>query len=662
MNNPKISVIIPIYNVERYIEETLNSLVNQTIFDDIEVLMIDDGSTDNSRYIIEKYALDYDNFHAFHKKNEGQSVARNFGLEYAKGEYIHFLDSDDLITSDAYERLYEVACLDDYDFVVGNVLRFDRYNCREDKLFKNSFKNLNENIKLTNIDDHPSLVWDTIACNKLIKKDFLIEKDIKFVDHKLFFEDLLYAVECYCKSKSFIFINEYFYYWRVRDNSSSVTQNNKTLKNFEDRLQILRLIDDLIKKYDVSDSTLNALYEKWLTHDLMLYLKKINDYPEDKLDELLNQVFDILSLVPVEIKENLNSFNKIVYRMIENRDLEGLLYFAPLENKLKKNPDLKLNLKAEYLDLIHFEDDALKEELNVKKIDLDYDDDSIFIEFEAKINYLSLKCPHSIEAILVDENDNGHSLEVNENHILIPFDLIKIVKFFKIKIKYLWDSNCRESYLINTKRQSIIVEDRDLEIGIGLNKIFFANTRKIHNDILEIDEVSLEDELFVLCGKSRFKPDSVSIDNVITYERISYPVKFSDDENFTFTIPYSDLISHPIRKWELKSDYLMKLPNKITFFKNHNEIYFANTRNKILISEDIYDSLKKLSKLNDELLAANSKNKNLTRENKKLKRKNSKLNDRNVKLSNQNEQLKKVIEEYKSRKVVKIADKIKGHN
>ena len=79
MNGPKISIIIPIYNVEDYIEETLDSLLNQTIIDDIEVLMIDDGSTDNSRYIIEKYALDYDNFHAFHKENGGQGVARNFG-------------------------------------------------------------------------------------------------------------------------------------------------------------------------------------------------------------------------------------------------------------------------------------------------------------------------------------------------------------------------------------------------------------------------------------------------------------------------------------------------------------------------------------------------------------------------------------------------------
>ena len=79
MSNPKISVIVPVYNVEDYLEDALDSIVNQT-FNDIEVLMIDDGSTDNSRYIIEKYALDYDNFYAFHKENEGLPITRNYGL------------------------------------------------------------------------------------------------------------------------------------------------------------------------------------------------------------------------------------------------------------------------------------------------------------------------------------------------------------------------------------------------------------------------------------------------------------------------------------------------------------------------------------------------------------------------------------------------------
>ena len=75
------------YNGQEYIREQLDSIVNQTMLENIEVIMIDDGSIDNSRYIIEKYALDYDNFHAYHKENEGQGIARNYGLNLAKGEF-----------------------------------------------------------------------------------------------------------------------------------------------------------------------------------------------------------------------------------------------------------------------------------------------------------------------------------------------------------------------------------------------------------------------------------------------------------------------------------------------------------------------------------------------------------------------------------------------
>ena len=88
MENPKISVIVPIYNVEEYLEESLNCLLNQTFIENMEILMIDDGSSDNSRYIIERYALDYENFHAIHNENQGIPTTRNCGLDLAKGEYV----------------------------------------------------------------------------------------------------------------------------------------------------------------------------------------------------------------------------------------------------------------------------------------------------------------------------------------------------------------------------------------------------------------------------------------------------------------------------------------------------------------------------------------------------------------------------------------------
>ena len=154
MENPKVSVIIPIYNVEDYLEDTLNNLLNQTFINNMEVIMVDDGSTDNSRYIIEKYALDYDNFHAFHKENEGPSVARNYGLDRAKGEYVHFLDADDSVVDNGYEKLYNIAIENDSDIVTAPVIRLKRYNIFDGKFYKNSLKKFNQNIYSTKFENY----------------------------------------------------------------------------------------------------------------------------------------------------------------------------------------------------------------------------------------------------------------------------------------------------------------------------------------------------------------------------------------------------------------------------------------------------------------------------------------------------------------------------
>lgn len=101
----KVSVIVPVYNVEEYLSDSLESIVNQTIFEQLEVLLIDDGSQDNSLQICKKYASKFDNIHVFHQTNQGPSSARNKGLREATGEYIAFFDSDDWAVKDLYESL-----------------------------------------------------------------------------------------------------------------------------------------------------------------------------------------------------------------------------------------------------------------------------------------------------------------------------------------------------------------------------------------------------------------------------------------------------------------------------------------------------------------------------------------------------------------------------
>ena len=180
MENPKISVIIPIFNVEEYLEETLNCLLNQTIIEDMEILMIDDGSSDESRYIIEKYALDYDNFHAFHQENKGPSNSRNMAIPLAKGEYIHFLDSDDYLDYDCYESLYQLAKRNDSDIVIFRRVRLKRYNIKESYLAIEGYKNINKTLDSIDLKDYPGLIWDTFCTNKLYKREFIEKNNLKF--------------------------------------------------------------------------------------------------------------------------------------------------------------------------------------------------------------------------------------------------------------------------------------------------------------------------------------------------------------------------------------------------------------------------------------------------------------------------------------------------
>ena len=113
----KVSIIVPVYNVEQYLEKCLNSLVNQTI-KDFEIIIVNDGTKDSSQKIIDKYAKNYSFIKSYIKENGGLSSARNYGIKKATGEYLAFVDSDDYVTEDMYEKMYQKAKEKDFDMVV----------------------------------------------------------------------------------------------------------------------------------------------------------------------------------------------------------------------------------------------------------------------------------------------------------------------------------------------------------------------------------------------------------------------------------------------------------------------------------------------------------------------------------------------------------------
>ncbi len=601
--NPKISIIVPIYNNENYLPETLHSILKQSMIEEMEVLMIDDGSTDNSRDIVEEYALDYDNFFAFHKSNEGPSIARNLGIELAKGEYVMFLDSDDIILPDRCEKLYELAKKNDSDFVGSFGKRLTRYNFYGSLIYNNAYKNIENQKENVIFEEMPELIWDTFCTNKLYKKSFLDENNIRFMP-KMKYEDIPFALEAYCLGKNVSLTKDTSYLWRIRqDNNSSVTQQHQKYENFEDRIKMIRLCYDMAHRRNFNDKVKRELFFRWIDYDLILYLKIFYQFNEKDHLKMVEEIIKILELVPMELMDGLNSIKKIMYKMVENKDIDSLCNFSKNYYELMKNPHISKDLKDEYREYIVFEKDAMDEKLMAHKEEVSLDLNNIYITFSERINYLRKDYPHETKARLIDIDGNEYKLEMNNEfngksdnsvesikQIIVPINLIKDKGHSKIKVEYVCDKFKKESFLSNLYRGVIEGENFDVEIGIEEDGIFFMDMRKTNNLNINIDNIRLNDNTFEISGKSDEKLDDFYIENVISQEKIFYKTKNEDDGRFSFSIPYEDIVSHPVRKWEIRTKNIfnsIELNRKYSFHNKYDKIEFENARKKILISEDI---------------------------------------------------------------------------
>lgn len=229
----KVSVIVPVYNVEKYIDKCLASLVKQTL-KDIEIIIVNDGSPDNSQVIIDKYVKKYPKLvKSYIKENGGQGSARNLGLENATGEYISFVDSDDWLDYNALSEMYNLAKKTNSDIVICDMI--DHYE--------------NGSTKYYNCTKYDSVYKVTpSACNKIFKK--IIIGDIRFLNGE-WYEDFNFTTKFLMQNGKISTISKGYYHCNAR--RVSTMNNNNSLKN----LDMITVIEDLI---DYSKS--NNLYDE----------------------------------------------------------------------------------------------------------------------------------------------------------------------------------------------------------------------------------------------------------------------------------------------------------------------------------------------------------------------------------------------------------------
>ncbi len=277
-SNYKISIIMPVYNVERYLPACLDSIINQTL-EGIEIVVVNDGTKDNSLSILEEYQKRYpDRMKVFSTENRGVSHARNYGLKRASGEYILFVDSDDFIEPDMCEKLYEKAMKDNNDIVIcGRYNVYEREHIGEQKkeitgtfLINRNFKLQENKYELAHISPFP---WD-----KLFRRSIL--DGLEFPEN-MRFEDLVLVFEACCKANSIGVVEEPLYNYRRTTQGGFLNSfSEQTL----DIVKAFQLVFDFMKKHGYMEVYYDELEYICTRHFLYRYGALFKEGNKGKLD------------------------------------------------------------------------------------------------------------------------------------------------------------------------------------------------------------------------------------------------------------------------------------------------------------------------------------------------------------------------------------------
>lgn len=234
MSQYKLSIVVAVYNLEKYLPRCLDALVNQTL-KEIEILCVDDGSTDRAPQIVDEYAKKYPKkVKAFHKENGGEFTTRNYGLERATGEYVTFVDTDDWVEPDWAEKLYNTAKKNNADLAVCG---FERIDLDTGKVVSTNMTNFGYSVKQINVKDDFMLFINPAPWNKIYKLEKV--KYLRFLNFRGF-NDMIFLTSSYTRINKVAFVPEVLYHYYLRYDSQIHSVNKQDIENFKKYLLELR--------------------------------------------------------------------------------------------------------------------------------------------------------------------------------------------------------------------------------------------------------------------------------------------------------------------------------------------------------------------------------------------------------------------------------------
>lgn len=391
----KISVIIPVYNVEKYLVQCLNSVIYQT-FKDIEILCINDGSTDNSLTILEQYARKDSRIKIISKKNQGLGAARNTGILYASGDYLYFLDSDDWLDFTCLEKLYNKIIENNSDVCVMGTNSFIE---ETQQIYVNDYYNAN----LYELDENLFFTRSE-AFLKLYKHSYF-KKHLKSYPEKIWYEDVLVSIKGYLLTTRITILRENLYYYRVRSNS--IMNNSKNSLKVLDIFTVIKSVEDFLQSSNLLETykltfiefVLNQLnyHQKRITNrnNRKIFNERIKNYMKNlnaqdtirsnkKLNNLYNEIFPsfryLLSknLFSIETRKEIHTERLIItilgiklkmkkkasvernnkkFEKLINNTFKSLVKYIPetnVQQVLTNNTDAHINKSLKQLDEFYF--------------------------------------------------------------------------------------------------------------------------------------------------------------------------------------------------------------------------------------------------------------------------------------------------------------------
>lgn len=350
---PKVSVIVPVYNIEKYLMECLESIAAQTL-DNIQVLLIDDGSKDSSGQICKDFILSHPNFEYYHKENGGTASARNVGLLHARGEYIGFVDSDDWIEPNMFATMYHAAKETDADIVYCKMVGLADYVDLPEGTYGE--KEIREVI-------YPAILPHVVSsgtfrtvdwgnCSRLYRRSMVHNNGIRFYEKSRRCEDFAFSVECALHAKTYVVVDAgELYHYRPNENSKSRSYTKNMWQSIRSLMTYMVEITGKYQEYDFSEAMQVCIF--YYSTSVVRNEMRLREKTE-RIERIREIVTDALCVDAVSriSPAGMNREYTAIYSYIKGQDAIGLSRYlsqlawkkkhvTPILDKLFKNETVR---------------------------------------------------------------------------------------------------------------------------------------------------------------------------------------------------------------------------------------------------------------------------------------------------------------------------------